>query len=322
MKAGKPEVRAVLVARRQRLRRNAPDWAAARRRALAKAVEYNEALLARLRARLDDERRAEPSTDEEPRAEPSTDQEPQTKRPPAQPEAASSDSLGSARNDASAEEEKRAWSVPSTPPGDQRAADVEEWGKAAPTLTAPAVPISEPPASEEERPRPRVKREPTISAWLPPSVAEAYPGRPEPRPLSSTERAPVLPPPPADHASAKRSVPRETAPRIRKRNLVVGAVVAMVLVAAAVAAVLLVHHGRTSATTVTQQSSVSSPAFALPVLRHNRPRRFSIVLERMALVTRASLARSAKTSAAPLSGSRPSGPVGQVTAAPTSIPGR
>src|SRR5436190_17194622 len=161
MKKGKSEVTAVLVAGRQRLRRNAAGWAAARRRALVKAVEYNEALLTRLRARLDEE--------------------PHVERPPARPEAPSPDSVDSSRNDASAGDEKGAWRVPPTPPSDQHAEDVGGWGKAASTVTAPAVPVSEPPASEETA-RPRPQREPIVSSWLPSSVAEAYPARPEPTP--------------------------------------------------------------------------------------------------------------------------------------------
>ena len=242
-------------------------------------------------------------------------------RPPARPEAPSPDSVDSSRNDASAGDEKGAWRVPPTPPSDQHAEDVGGWGKAASTVTAPAVPVSEPPASEETA-RPPVQREPIVSSWLPSSVAKAYPARPEPRPPRTTEHAPVLPPPAADRASAPRSVPRETAPRIRKRNLLLAATVALLLVAAAVAGVVLVHHGRNSAAPVTGQPSASSRAFALPVLRHNRPRPFSIVLTRMALVTRASLATSARTSVAPGSGSGPSGPVGQVRAAPTPVPAR
>jgi hypothetical protein len=102
-----------------------------------------------------------------------------------------------------------------------------------------------------------------------------------------------------------------------KRNLLVPAIVAILLLAAVAVGVLLLHDGRNSAAPVTQRAPVSSRAFALRVLRHNRPRPFSTVLTRMALITTASVASGARTPVAPFSEGRRSGSVGQVKAART-----
>lgn len=317
MEEGEPEVTAVSVARREMPRHNAATGAAARRRALLKAVEYTEALLTRLRARLG----------EPPRAESSTDEEPQAKHPPAQPEAASPDSLDSARNDTSARDENGPSWVPSTPPSDQhstppsdqRAEGVEEWGKAASTLTAPA-PVSEPPASEET-PWPPTQPDdsgPSISPWLPRVVAEAQPRSPEPTPPRAMAPRPALsratPPKPtptapkADRVSARPSISREPG---RKRTMIVAAIASMVLLVALAVGALVLSRGGHAAAPVTQRTSLSSQAYALPVLRHNPPRPFSTVLTRLALVTRAPVASGARTSVATGSASPPSGTAGQ-----------
>ncbi len=236
------EIIAVPVRLPETLGYDAATWAVLRRRMLAKAVEYNEVVLARLRARLD--------------------------------EVATTQSAS-----------------------------------APPDATSPWEPDS---PRNGETPQPRE------SAWLPPGLS------PSQQPPNGTEQPRALaeghlewPGPSHERRSAHRVKRSETVSRKRKGRRLLMAVGLILLLTIAIAggALLLLHHNRSSTSPVTARPSAAAQAFALPVLRHNRPRHLSIVLTRMALIARASVARTAGAAVAPQSGRLTSSPRGQVDAA-------
>ena len=230
-------------------------WATLRRRVLTKAVEYNEVTLKRLRAWLD-------------------------QLPPApngQP------SNGSAQTGSRTSSEL----TPSANDPSEAAA-----GEPAPPASVGAE--HPPPSVGAAHPPPSVGAAhpgPAISPWVPPEVADAYPdpaeaigpGAARPTSAHATARA--------YGASARSSVVRTKPSRTRRRIVIVASVVAIVLLAAAAGAALFYFHPWRSASHAPATPAAATRAFALPVLRHNRPRRFSIVLTRMALVTRESVVR-------------------------------
>jgi len=208
------------------------------------------------------------------------------------------------------------------PPTDQPPNGAGQPGWPTSTLTPPASNASQAVAREAAPPVEPEQSAPSLSPWLPRAVAEAYREAPEsrqqevisrassPSPQSAHPRPSAPPPATAQRGSAQRVKPSENVSKKRKRRRLLVAIPSILLLSAVVAGgVLLYYHARSSTSPVTAPPPAAARAFALPVVRHNRPRRFSIVLTRVALVTRASL-RTARASAPPRSGAGASARLG------------
>jgi hypothetical protein len=243
-------------------------WATLRRRVLTKAVEYSEVTLTRLRARLDE-------------------------LPPA-PNGQYSN--GSAQRGSRTSEPAPPPAVGPPPPPPP----------VGPPPPPPAVgPPPPPPAVGPAPPEPSVGPPPpppsvgpalpgpTISPWVPHEVAEAHPQPAEPMRKWATRRRSAHAAARAHPASAQSSMPGAKPARTRRRTVIVALVVSIVLLAAAAAGALLYFHPWHSTSPAPAPPATATRAFSLPALRHNRPRRFSIVLTRMGLVTRESVDRMA-----------------------------
>jgi hypothetical protein len=234
-------------------------WATLRRRVLTKAVEYSEVTLTRLRARLDE-------------------------LPPA-PNGQYSN--GSAQRGSRTSEPAPPPAVGPPPPPPP----------VGPPPPPPAVgPPPPPPAVGPPPPPPSVGPAlpgPTISPWVPHEVAEAHPQPAEPMRKWATRRRSAHAAARAHPASAQSSMPGAKPARTRRRTVIVALVVSIVLLAAAAAGALLYFHPWHSTSPAPAPPATATRAFSLPALRHNRPRRFSIVLTRMGLVTRESVDRMA-----------------------------
>jgi hypothetical protein len=149
---------------------------------------------------------------------------------------------------------------------------------------APADTASQPAVQKAEAPSVTPQHStPSVSPWVPRSVAEAFPER---SPERSTRHVAAPRLPTQKRVSAPPSKPSES--RIRKRGRRWMALIAILVLAVVLAGgAVLLHHGGNSAS---RRPSAGSEAFALPVLRHNRPRPLSVVLSRMALIASASVA--------------------------------
>jgi hypothetical protein len=187
--------------------------------------------------------------------------------------------------------------LPPAPNGQYSNGSAQRGSRTSEPAPPPAVgPPPPPPAVGPPPPPPSVGPAlpgPTISPWVPHEVAEAHPQPAEPMRKWATRRRSAHAAARAHPASAQSSMPGAKPARTRRRAVIVALVVSIVLLAAAAAGALLYFHPWHSTSPAPAPPATATRAFSLPALRHNRPRRFSIVLTRMGLVTRESVDRMA-----------------------------